>query len=64
MVIFQEMAKDIRGNQFRKEREQKANGSASEKQKAYLRRLGVEFSPGITREEASKLIDEAVEREG
>ena len=64
LAILQEVAKDIRASQIRQEKQQRANGSASERQKAHLRRLGVEFSQGITREEASRLIDEAVEREG
>jgi hypothetical protein len=64
LAVFQEMAKDIRIRQIKQERTQKANGAASEKQKAYLRRLGVEFGQAITREEASRLIDEAVDREG
>ena len=59
LVIFQEMAKDIRTNQIRHERQQRAGDGATEKQKAYLRRLGVEFSPSISFEQASKLIDNA-----
>ena len=34
-------------------------GLASEKQRAYLERLGVTITPGCSKEEASKLIDEA-----
>src|SRR3972149_6656291 len=64
LVIFQEMTKDMIANQIRQERQDKANGAASEKQKSYLRRLGVDFRPDITSAQASKLIDEAKKREG
>lgn len=63
VVILQEMAKDMRANQIRRER-QRAGDSATKKQKAYMRRLGIEFKPDVTFEEASELIDEALEREG
>lgn len=63
LVILQEMAKDMRANQIRQERRRNGD-AATAKQKRYLRRLGVEFKPEISFEEASRLIDEALEREG
>ena len=62
LVIFQEMAKDMRSNQIRQEK-QRNGDAATTRQKRYLRRLGVEFRPEISFEEASRLIDEALERE-
>lgn len=57
LAIMQELAKDRRMEEI------KANGNGSKptpKQIAYLKRLGVKTSEGITKQEASKLIDEAV----
>ena len=62
LAILHEMAKDIRCNQIRHERRQRDKGPATERQKAYLRKLGVEFGSDITCGPASKLIDEELER--
>ena len=40
------------------------DGPCDDRQKNYLHKLGIEFGPGITFGQASKLIDEAFEREG
>lgn len=51
---------------YRKDkRTDRINGNgeqATEKQKAFLKRLGVEFDPQLTKEEASELIDRATRR--
>ena len=60
-AILQEMAKDARMQQIRAERmEQAETIPATEKQIAYLQRLGVEVPNHLTKEEASQLIDDAV----
>src|SRR3990170_3917800 len=64
LVILQEIAKDLRTNQIRQEKQQRAQGPATSRQKAYLDRLGVDFDANITSAQASQLIDEAREREG
>jgi len=63
MVILQEIAKDNRAAQIRRERLQRDKGPATDRQKAYLRKLGVDFGPEITFKQASRLIDEALGRE-
>ena len=55
IAILQEMGKDRRNGAARRN----GNGEATEKQLAYLKDLGVEVSPGISKLEASRLIDEA-----
>jgi len=58
LAIMQELAKDRRMEEI------KANGngtkSATPKQMAYLKKLGIKPVEGMTKQEASKLIDEAV----
>ena len=67
LTILQEVNKDIRMAQIRAERE---NGSSSDedeevtnRQRAYLKRLGVEIPTGLTKKQASAMIDEAVGKE-
>ena len=73
VVILQELNKDRRMASIREER-QNGNGHSSanseqedqpatEKQLAYLRKLGASPSEGLTKHQASKLIDEALEKE-
>ena len=65
MNILQEVNKDLRMAQIREEKSN-GNGSsqfASEKQKQYLQKLGVEAPAGLSKLEASRLIDEAKEKE-
>lgn len=59
IAILQEAAKDQRTNQISKEREE-GNGKeeASKKQYDYLNSLGVDYEKPLTKEEASKLIDD------
>ena len=60
IAILQEIAKDKRtrilnGNQ--------SDQNATEKQLAYLEKLEVEHDAGISKSEASRLIDEALQKE-
>jgi hypothetical protein len=59
MTILQEISKDRRMEEIKAERNNN-NEPATSKQLGYLKKLGVEPEPGITKQEASKLIDEAV----
>ncbi|MFA5033807.1 MAG: hypothetical protein WC614_12420 [bacterium] len=59
LAIMQELAKDRRMEEI------KANGGngdkpATPKQIAYMKKLGITPDEGMTKQEASKLIDEAV----
>ena len=60
-VLLQEIAKDNRMEQMRTERngQPTSNLPATDKQLAYLHRLGVEVPNQLTKQEASELIDQA-----
>jgi hypothetical protein len=70
LVILQEIGKDIRQERIGAREHANGNGNggsngngdspASEKQLAYLEKLGVPIPAKLTKREASKLIDEAV----
>jgi hypothetical protein len=61
--LLSEICKDNRMEQMRKEREQQASEPASRKQIQYLKKLGVDIHeyPKLTKEQASKLIDEVLD---
>lgn len=63
-VIVQEVARDGRTERIRAERVESKEPAepATEGQKAYLRKLGVEPKPGLSKDEASRLIDEVKRR--
>ena len=56
IAILQEIGKDKRSKMFT---EAKDDELATEKQKAYLKDLGVEFADSITKKEASDLIEQS-----
>lgn len=63
-VILQEVGKDRRAEILRDLRFNNRmvnSDAATEKQKSALRRFGIEFSGGITKQEASGLLSEAIE---
>ena len=55
--LLTELAKDERMEQIREERNNKAE-PATTRQLQFMRKLGIEIEPGITKTEASRLIDE------
>ncbi len=57
--ILQECARDRRMQEIRQEKERGNGDAATERQIAFLRDLGVEVEPGLTKRQASQLIDEA-----
>ena len=63
LVILQEVNKDARMAQIRKEREHEDGEAATNTQKNFLNRLGVEIPEKLTKEEASALIDEELAKE-
>jgi hypothetical protein len=62
-AILAEVAKDRRMEEIRQEREQHNSDPATAKQLQYLKNLGVETRPGLTKKEASVLIDEAIQKD-
>ena len=58
-VIVQEIAKDLRMTHLQKDRANAEMQYATMKQIEYLKNLGVQIPNGLTRKEASTLIDEA-----
>jgi len=57
--ILNEVAKDVRMEQIREEREGMNGEPATMKQLQYLKTLGMQVSPGLTKRQASRLIDNA-----
>ena len=57
--ILSEVAKDVRMEQIREERESMNGEPATTKQLQYLKTLGVQVNPGLTKRQASRLIDNA-----
>ncbi len=70
MDILKEVQKDLRMAQIREERASNGNGNgqredapATQKQRDYLGRLGVNAPAQLTKKQASELIDEALAKE-
>ena len=59
-TLMQEIAKDRRMEQIREEREMKNGEPATTKQLQFMKKLGIEIPPGVTKKQASTLIDEEV----
>lgn len=63
VVIFQEVIKDMRMKYIAKTN---GNGNgdalATEKQKEYLRKMGRTFDEGLTKKDASAMIDEEIKK--
>jgi len=58
VVIFQEITKDTRMRSIQKH----DAGLATEKQKELLRDKGISFPDGLTRKEASEMIDQSLKK--
>ncbi len=58
VAILQEMGKDQRSKQIREEKATVNHEVATEKQKRFMKRLGISCPAGVTKKEASALIDE------
>ena len=58
VAILQEMGKDHRSNQIREEKATVNHEVATDKQKRFMKRLGISCPAGVTKKEASALIDE------
>lgn len=62
-AVLQEVSKDRRSEEMNGKRSVRKNGPASESQKAFMDRLGIEYTESITKKEASRKIDEALEQQ-
>ena len=62
-TVLVEVAKDRRMQEIREERELRNGEPATARQLEYLKRLGVEITPGLTKKQASILIDNALDKE-
>jgi len=61
IVFLQEVAKDKRMEEMKKDRERNDDKPATKKQITYLKNLGVEVPEKLTKKEASRLIDDALD---
>jgi hypothetical protein len=61
MVVLQELRKDMRTEEMRQSRDHAPTGNfpATENQIAYMARLGINAPEGVTKQQASELIDRA-----
>ena len=57
-VVLQELSKDRRMEEMRQVRETRNNVPATDKQKKFMTKLGIEYPKTVTKQEASALIDE------
>jgi hypothetical protein len=64
LTLLQEVSKDRRMEEIREEREVKNSEPATTKQLNFMKKLGIDVLPGITKREASMLIDEELGRNG
>lgn len=64
LTLLQEVSKDRRMEEIREEKEAKNSEPATTKQLNFMRKLGIEAPPGVTKREASMLIDEELGRNG
>lgn len=62
--LLQEVSKDRRMEAIRDEREAKNSMPATEKQKKFMKKLGIDFPDTVTKQEASMLIDEELGKNG
>lgn len=69
VALLQEVSKDRRSAEIREERETKGGDAqevvpATEKQKQFMKKLGIRFPATVTKQEASMLLDEELAKNG
>jgi len=64
VVLLQEVSKDRRSAEIREERGVEQNQPATDKQKNFMKKLGIKFPDTVTKQEASTLIDEELGKNG
>ena len=58
IALLSEICKDRRMQEIKKQKEANNNESATERQKRFMKNLGIKIPQGVTKKEASMLIDE------
>ena len=58
VALLHEIAKDRRSEQIRQERGFAEEKRATDKQKSFMKKLGIKFPKEVTKQEASVLIDQ------
>ena len=64
VALLQEVSKDRRSAEIREERGVEQNQPATDKQKNFMKKLGIKFPDTVTKQEASTLIDEELGKNG
>lgn len=64
VALLQEVSKDRRSAEIREERGVEQSQPATEKQKNFMKKLGIKFPDTVTKQEASTLIDEELGKNG
>ena len=64
LSLLTEISKDRRMEEIRQEKEAKNAEPATEKQKKFMKKLGMDFPKNATKKEASVMIDEELSRNG
>jgi len=64
VALLQEVSKDRRAAEIREERGVEQSQPATEKQKNFMKKLGIKFPDTVTKQEASTLIDEELGKNG
>jgi len=62
--LLEEISKDRRMEEMRQEKEAKNSVPATDRQKKFMHKLGIDFPETVTKQEASLLIDEELGRNG
>ena len=63
-VLLTEISKDIRMERIKQEREMSNGDPATDKQRKFMKKLGIDFPETLTKQEASSLIDEELSKNG
>ncbi len=64
LTLLQELSKDRRMEEMKQHLEAKNGEAATEKQKRFMKKLGINFPATLSKREASMLIDEELGRNG
>jgi hypothetical protein len=64
VALLQEVSKDRRSAEIREERGIEQSQPATDKQKNFMKKLGIKFPDSVTKQEASTLIDEELGKNG
>lgn len=62
--VLQELCKDRRAAERQGERSSEPDVPATEKQKSFMKKLGIKFPATVTKQEASMLLDEGLGKNG